>query len=111
MEKIRNEQDLQKRFEKCGKCLEKKFKCEPGHKAIVVCGDTGCLSLNSQSILEEFQRIIKENKMEDKVTVNMVGCLGFCSQGPFVKIFPSETLYTKVTAKDAQEIFGEFRCS
>ena len=106
-EQIKTPEQLQERFEHCAHCLEKKFKCEPGHKAIVVCGDTGCLSLNSQSILEEFQRIIKENKMEDKVTVNMVGCLGFCSQGPFVKIFPSETLYTKVTAKDAQEIFDK----
>ena len=106
-EQIKTPEQLQERFEHCAHCLEKKFKCEPGHKAIVVCGDTGCLSLNSQSILEEFQKIIKENKMEDKVTVNMVGCLGFCSQGPFVKIFPSETLYTKVTAKDAQEIFDK----
>ena len=31
MEKIRNEKELQARYEKCGKCLEKKFKCEPGH--------------------------------------------------------------------------------
>ncbi len=105
MEKIRNEQDLQKRFEKCGKCLEKKFKCEPGHRAICVCGDTGCLSLNSKEILDEFHRLIKEHHLEDKVTANMVGCLGFCSQGPFVKMFPEETLYTKVTPKDVQEIF------
>ena len=48
MEKIRNEKELQERFERCGKCLEKKFKCEPGHRAICICGDTGCLSLNSK---------------------------------------------------------------
>ena len=105
MEKIRNEQDLQKRFEKCGACLQKKFNCEPGHRAICVCGDTGCLSLNSKEILDEFHRLIKEHHLEDKVTANMVGCLGFCSQGPFVKMFPEETLYTKVTPKDVQEIF------
>ena len=105
MEKIRNEQDLQKRFEQCGHCLQKKFKCEPGHRAICICGDTGCLSLNSKEILEEFRRLIKEHNLEDKVTANMVGCLGFCSQGPFVKMFPEETLYTKVTPKDAKEIF------
>ena len=88
MEKILNEKQLQERFEKCGECLKKKYNCEKGKRAIVVCGDTGCLSLNSQGILEEFQRLIKENKLEDKVTVNMVGCLGFCSQVPFVKIYP-----------------------
>ena len=105
MEKIRNEKELQARFEKCGACLQKKFKCEDGKRAIVICGDTGCLSLNSKEILEEFRKQIKEHKMEDKVTANMVGCLGFCSQGPFVKMFPEETLYTKVTPADVKEIF------
>ena len=105
MEKIRNEKELQARFEKCGACLQKKFKCEDGKRAIVICGDTGCLSLNSKEILEEFRKQIKEHKLEDKVTANMVGCLGFCSQGPFVKMFPEETLYTKVTPADVKEIF------
>ena len=105
MEKIRNEKELQERFEQCGACLQKKFRPEPGHRAIVVCGDTGCISLNSEGILEAFEQLIKEHHLEDKVTVNRVGCLGFCSQGPFVKMFPEETLYTKVTPKDAKEIF------
>ena len=105
MEKIKNVQDLQERFEHCGACLQKKFRPEPGHRAIVVCGDTGCISLESEGILEAFEQLIKEHHMEDKVTVNRVGCLGFCSQGPFVKMFPEETLYTKVTPKDAKEIF------
>ena len=41
MEQIKTEKELQARFEKCGACLQKKFHCEPGHKAIVVCGGTG----------------------------------------------------------------------
>ncbi len=105
MEKILNEQELQARFERCGKCLEKKIHCEPGHRAIVVCGGTGCLASESQETLERFQALIKENHLEDKVSANIVGCFGFCSQGPFVKIFPEETLYTKVQLKDADEIF------
>ena len=107
MDKILNEQQLQERFEKCDECLKKKYNCEKGKRAIVVCGDTGCLSLNSQAILDEFNRMIKEYHLEDKVTANMVGCLGFCSQGPFVKIYPEETLYNKVTPEDVKEIFGK----
>ena len=34
-----------------------------------------------------------------------MGCLGFCSQGPFVKIFPEDTLYRGVSVKDVNEIF------
>ena len=103
-EKILNEKDLAARFEHCGKCLDKKFHCEPGKRAIVVCGGTGCLSADSQGIIDKFNALIKEKGLEDKVTCNVVGCFGFCSQGPFVKIFPEQTLYTKVSVKDVDEI-------
>ena len=103
--KITNEKELAERFEHCGKCLEKKFHCEPGKKAIVVCGGTGCLSADSQGIIDRFNALIKEKGMEDKVSCNVVGCFGFCSQGPFVKVFPEETLYTKVKTSDVDEIF------
>ena len=104
VEKITNEKALQERIEHCGACLQKKFHCEPGHRAIVVCGGTGCLSSDSQGILDRFHELIKEKGLEGKVTANIVGCFGFCSQGPFVKIFPEETLYTKVKVKDVDEI-------
>ena len=103
--KITNEKELNERIAHCGACLEKKFHCEPGHRAIVVCGGTGCLSADSQEILDRLNNLIKEHHLEDKVTANIVGCFGFCSQGPFVKIFPEETLYTKVAVKDVEEIF------
>ena len=105
MSKITNTKELQERFEKCGKCLEKKFNCEAGHKAIVICGGTGCLSANSQEILDKLHELIKKHGLEDKVTANLVGCFGFCSEGPFVKVFPEETLYTKVQVKDVEELF------
>ena len=105
MEQIKSEKELQARFEKCGACLQKKFHCEPGHKAIVVCGGTGCLSADSQVIIDKFNELIKANGLEDKVTANIVGCFGFCSQGPFVKVFPEETLYVKVKVSDVEELF------
>ena len=43
--------------------------------------------------------------MQDQVSVNIVGCFGFCSQGPFVKIFPEDTLYRLVKVSDVEEIF------
>ena len=104
MAKITSEKELQERIEHCGACLQKKFHCEPGHRAIVVCGGTGCLSSDSQAIIDRFNELIKEKGLEEKVTCNIVGCFGFCSQGPFVKIFPEETLYTKVKVKDVDEI-------
>ena len=105
MIKIKSSEELIKAHEQEASCLDKKVHCEPGKKAIVVCGGTGCLSSNSHDLLLRLQELIKEHHLEDKVTANIVGCFGFCSQGPFVKIFPEETLYTKVKVQDAEEIF------
>ena len=105
MLKIKTSEELIKAHESEAACLEKKFHCEEGKKAIVVCGGTGCLSSSSHDILERFEHFIRAYHLEDKVTANIVGCFGFCSQGPFVKVFPEETLYTKVKPEDVEEIF------
>ena len=104
MIKITTPEELIHAHETEHNCLDKKFHCEEGKKAIVVCGGTGCLSSNSQDLLDRLKTLIKEKGLEDKVTANIVGCFGFCSQGPFVKVFPEETLYTKVKVEDADEI-------
>ena len=104
MLKIKTSDELIKSHEHLAACLDKKFHCEEGKRAIVVCGGTGCLSSDSADLLKRLQELIKEKGLEEKVTANIVGCFGFCSQGPFVKIFPEETLYTKVKVSDAEEI-------
>ncbi|MBP5702136.1 MAG: NADH-quinone oxidoreductase subunit NuoF, partial [Lachnospiraceae bacterium] len=71
---------------------------------IVLCGGTGCLSSNSKEIMEKFKTVLEEKGLSDKVTVNLVGCFGFCSQGPFVKIYPENTLYRMVSEADVEEI-------
>jgi len=107
MIKIKNSDELIAKVRTCATCLENKIHGTDGKKAIVVCGGTGCLSSDSAEILNRFQALINEKGVEDKVTANVVGCFGFCSQGPFVKIFPEETLYTKVKVSDCDEIFNK----
>ena len=75
-----------------------------GMRHIVLCGGTGCLSSHSMDIAEKFRNVLAEQNLSDKVTVNMVGCFGFCSQGPFVKIYPEDTLYRLVKIEDVEEI-------
>ena len=104
-ELITSEALLGKKTESCVKCLEDKFAGKDGKRHMVVCGGTGCLSSNSKEILEKLENLIKEHKVEDKVTVNMVGCFGLCSQGPFVKIYPEDTLYRAVKVEDCEKIF------
>ena len=73
-------------------------------KEILVCGGTGCTSSKSLELLEELKKLIVEYKLEDKCSVHITGCLGFCEKGPIVKIFPNDTFYTQVQPEDAEEI-------
>ena len=104
-EKIKSEEQLLAKISHCAKCMDLKFHCEPGKKSIAICGVNGCQAAGSADILSRFQKLIKDNNLEDKVVVNTVGCFGLCSQGPFVKVYPEETLYTKVKLRDVDEIF------
>ena len=101
---IKTPQELRDRIESCSARLADKFEGKSGKRAIVLCGGTGCLSSSSKEIREKFENIIAERGLGDKVTVNQVGCFGFCSQGPFVKIFPEDTLYRMVSLDDVDEI-------
>ncbi|MDY6429935.1 MAG: NADH-quinone oxidoreductase subunit NuoF [Bacilli bacterium] len=107
MEKIQNPKSLDQHICKCTEAFDAKLKGLNGKRAVVVCGGTGCLANNSLDIQKELERLIKENGLEDKVTVNHVGCFGFCSQGPFVKIFPEDTLYRAVKVSDVKQIVEE----
>ena len=101
---IKTETELREKISSCTACLKNKFEGKDGKRAIIVCGGTGCLSSDSAAIIEEFEKEIKERGLEDRVTVNKVGCFGFCSQGPFVKIFPEDTLYRAVKVADVKDI-------
>ena len=101
---IKNFEELNQTSAKCAACLDSKFTGGDGKRHIVLCGGTGCLSSRADEITAEFNRLVAENNLQDKVTVNQVGCFGFCSQGPFVKIYPEDTLYRLVQVEDVAEI-------
>ena len=101
---IKTFEELQKTSDSCSACLNAKFSGADGKRHVVLCGGTGCLSSHSDEIKAEFEKLIAEKNLGDKVTVNQVGCFGFCSQGPFVKIYPEDTLYRMVHLSDVEEI-------
>mgnify|MGYP002518359913 CR=1 FL=1 len=57
---IKNEQELQARIASCVANLDKKFTGADGKRAIVICGGTGCLSSDSQAIIDELTAAIAE---------------------------------------------------
>ena len=95
---------LNERIAACSRDLGDKITGADGKRHIVLCGGTGCLSNHSREITEKFEQVLAEKGCADRVTVNMVGCFGFCSQGPFVKIYPEDTLYRLVHLEDVEEI-------
>ena len=97
--------ELEAKVCSCTEALTAKLDGSNGKRAILLCGGTGCLSSNSMELKARFEQLIEENNLQDKVSVNIVGCFGFCSQGPFVKIYPEDTLYRLVKEKDIEEIF------
>ena len=101
---IKTAEQLNARIDAATKAVNDKFHGLDGKRHITICGGTGCLSSNSAEIMDEFNKLLKEYGLEDKVTVNLVGCFGFCSQGPFVKIYPEDTLYRGVTVAKVKTI-------
>ncbi|MBP5262020.1 MAG: NAD(P)H-dependent oxidoreductase subunit E, partial [Clostridiales bacterium] len=104
MTKITSVAELDQCSSTCTKCLEDKLKGTDDKRHIVLCGGTGCLSSNSKEIMAKFEEVLAAKGLSDKATVNQVGCFGFCSQGPFVKIYPEDTLYRMVSIDDVEEI-------
>lgn len=101
---IKTVEQLNEQAAACTKSLEDKLTGKDGKRHIVLCGGTGCLSNNSAEIMAKFEKVLAEKGLSEKVTVNKVGCFGFCSQGPFVKIYPEDTLYRLVQLSDVEEI-------
>jgi len=103
---MKNFAELDSKICACTDALTAKLDGSNGKRAILLCGGTGCLSSNSMEIKAKFEQLVADHDLGDKVTVNIVGCFGFCSQGPFVKIFPEDTLYRLVREEDVEEIFN-----
>ncbi len=78
-------------------------------RTVLVCCGTGCLANGSQAIADEFEKLIKEQKINASVEcyVKRTGCNGFCENGPIVKVMPDDIIYYKVKLKDVQEIIDK----
>lgn len=74
-------------------------------KHILVCGGTGCTSSKSPVIIENLNKSIKENNIEN-VKVIQTGCFGLCAKGPIVIVRPEDVFYALVKPEDAEEIIN-----
>jgi NADP-reducing hydrogenase subunit HndC len=74
---------------------------------VLVCGGTLCAQSNSKAILQEFDAELEKHDIANEVKVVKTGCLGLCSLGPMVVVYPEGAFYSKVTISDVEEIVTE----
>ena len=74
---------------------------------VLICGGTACCSGGADNLVTEFASCLEASGLKDKVQVVKTGCLGFCEQGPIVKILPQGTFYVQVKKDDVKDIVAE----
>lgn len=74
---------------------------------VLLCAGTGCLSGGSNAIRDEFDKALKSLGIEQEVKVVQTGCFGLCEKGPICIVYPDETFYSHVKARDVYRICKE----
>ena len=101
---IKNFEELKKRIAEDEVAFKAKFDGSDGKRWLMLCGGTGCVASGANKVKERFEQLIKEKNLEKKVGIRVVGCFGMCSQGPFVRIYPEDTLYVLLKPEACDEI-------
>lgn len=71
---------------------------------VLVCGGGGCISSGCQEITAALQDELKALGLEKEIKVVISGCMGPCSLGPMMIVYPEGTFYKKLTPGDVKEI-------
>ncbi|MBR4949564.1 MAG: NADH-quinone oxidoreductase subunit NuoF [Clostridia bacterium] len=74
---------------------------------ILVCGGTGCTSSGSPAIIDELNKELKAQGLEEEVKVVQTGCFGLCALGPIMIVYPEGAFYSRVELSDIPEIVSE----
>ncbi|MFC2048035.1 NADH-quinone oxidoreductase subunit NuoF [Chloroflexota bacterium] len=74
-----------------------------GMRTALVCKGTGCVAGGSDEIYNALKQEVESAGLKD-VTVDFVGCHGFCQRGPVVDLEPEGFFYTEVQVEDIPDI-------
>lgn len=66
-----------------------------------------CSQKSCAEVAEEFYWHLQQRQLFDKVQVTTTSCLGPCSEGPSVLVYPEGIMYGGVSKEDVAEIFDE----
>lgn len=63
-----------------------------------------CVQQQGKEIVQAFVEEIQDRDLDSEVMITTTGCVGICSMGPIVMVYPEQTWYGKVTVDDVEEI-------
>ena len=73
----------------------------PGHPRSS-CANKGCTA-----VYEEFLYQLQQRELFGKVQITSTGCMGPCSEGPSVLVYPEGVMYAGVKREDVAEIYDQ----
>jgi len=79
---------------------------ETDHR-ILVCGGIPCRSLGCRLVKEALEEELQKEGLTGRVPVEIIGCIGDCSLGPSLIVYPEGLVYQKLAPEDARAIVRE----
>ncbi len=76
----------------------------PGKPCLVICAGTGGQASGSNDLIRIIKRQILERHLEDRLSLRITGCLGFCEMDPFILVEPQHAVYPKLDMEDVPRI-------
>ena len=73
---------------------------------VSICVGTSCHIRGSRKLIDMMKAELKKNKLEDKVELQAVFCLGKCGQGVSVRF--DETILGDVNPENFKSVFKEY---
>ncbi|MGB5585501.1 MAG: (2Fe-2S) ferredoxin domain-containing protein [Gammaproteobacteria bacterium] len=66
------------------------------------CGEKNCVA-----VVEEFLWQVQQKELSERIQVTATGCMGPCSEGPTVLVYPEGVMYGGVSKEDVNTIIDE----
>lgn len=67
-----------------------------------------CAKRNGEEILKILRDHINKNGLVGKFNITKTKCLGHCSEGPTIAVYPDGKIFKKVSVADTKRIIDEF---
>ena len=77
---------------------------EENKPCLVICAGTGGQASGSNDIIRIIKSQILERGLQDRISLRITGCLGFCEKDPFILVEPSHNLYPNLSMEDVPRI-------